>query len=402
MSSFTNAYTSASFKPSQYEKTEDGFLRVRARVLAERVMDYAAKELVALPEELKGQNVIPMLVNRESMGSGDAFRTLEGAQVVAPEHVWVEPSNSAVSKGNTAGAACLDGPYLCIDMVITDPETIRMIEAGEIGEISAGYHAESVFENGDFDGIPYSARQTQLRFNHIAVIPYGEGRAGSDVRIINHKKSEGGKIMPEFVRVKLRNGKYVNTDEEGAKAIEEDSSATDSELGESSKSIETSMKQLEDKNGELADVQSEVEELKGELSVYKEKLEELLSDEAVEAAANEMVAEQGEAEEILENSLIKDGEGNELPQDEKEKVKNSCKGLRGDRLYRHVLGAVGVKVENMSAEGCKGAFKAHSQIIKNGAFKKVSGVRLMGGMKPAETPAGSQKVRNSREKLGLK
>ena len=102
----------------------------------------------------------------------------------------------------------------------------------------------------------------------------------------------------KLVKVRLKNtGKFIYVNEEGAAAVEEEEKVSGANL-------ESTMSELEGKNEELAAVQSEVEELKGELSVYKEKLDALLSEEAVEHAAEEMVEETGEAEEIIENATF--------------------------------------------------------------------------------------------------
>ena len=38
----------------KWEKTEDGFLRCKARVLAERIMEYGRDEIGEVPEEVQG------------------------------------------------------------------------------------------------------------------------------------------------------------------------------------------------------------------------------------------------------------------------------------------------------------------------------------------------------------
>lgn len=362
-----NQFVTPNFKPSHFERTEDGFLRVTARVLAERVMPYAAHELGQLPEEQSTLQVVNMFVSRETMATGDALRTLEGAQVVAPDHIWVVPENSGeVSKGHAAGAARIDGPYAVIDLVITDPSTITAIEAGEIGEISAGYHAESIFENGDFDGTPYQARQCQLRFNHIAIIPFGEGRAGSDVRIINKKTQE----EPRMVRVKLANtGKFINVEEGDVAALEAEQTASDQKVAEagasadagSGKKIEDLMKQVEELNAQIAELTTTSEEAKGELSVYKEKLDQLLSDEAQEAQAVEMAEESGEADEIIENACagMDEKKASEIKNGFTRIGNTSLHKLRGVALKTQVLNAIGMKTEGMAPAEINGAFKAH-------------------------------------------
>lgn len=391
----TNAFITESFTPTQWEETPDGFLRVKARVLAERIMPYAKRELVGVPETISSDPVM-MLVDRSAMSCAESLRTLEGVPVVAPDHTWVTPDNAGIAKGNTAGTPYMEGPYTTIDLLITDPQTIQDIKDRKIGEISAGYHAESIFEDGEFDGQPYQARQVGIRYNHIAVIPYGHGRAGQDVRIMNHKQevtnTEGGKKMA--YRVKLKNtNRFINVeDEETAQAIEAEGAATE-EI--SSRNMEETMSELEAKNGELAAVQSEVEELKGELSVYKEKLDQLLSEEMIEHAAMEMASEAGEAEEVIENAVE--------DEKEKEEIMNSIHGLFGSRLHAAVLGACGVQIENASPDALRNIFKAQVQIVRSGRFankKVVAGSKMF---EPTQKHTNSKPAERSvLNRLGFK
>lgn len=401
MMKLTNSFHSISPDKPRWEKTSDGFLRCKARVLAERVMPYARQELSGIPDEIPG-TIIQMLVSRDTMASAESLRSLEGAAVVSGEHNWLDPSTIKTFQiGQVAGSPIMDGPYLVCDLLITCPLAIESIEAGTLGEISAAYTADTIFEQGDFDGVPFDARQTQLRYNHIAVLPVGAGRAGTDVRIINHKQKEID--MPEdkkIIRVQLKNGRYLNTDEEGAAAVAEDQKVANDERATSGKKLEELMAEAQEAKAGAEAANAELEELKGELSVYKEKLDALLSTEAIEHAAMGMVAESAEAEEIIENAAICNEKGEE-DEKEKEKVMNSLKGLHGTKLHSAVLTAVGVKVENMSAEGIRGAFKAQHQITNSMKGRKtVAGVKMMNH--GVQDIVNNHPVeRTSRERLGF-
>lgn len=401
----SNSFHTVSPDKPRWEKTDDGFLRCKARVLAERVMPYTREELSNLPEDLNVGSEIRMYVSRDSMASAESIRSLEGAIVVAGDHNWCDPEViKQYGVGHVAGTPVMDGPYLVCDLVITDKQAMEDIEEEKIGEISAAYTADSLFEAGDFDGNEYDARQTQLRYNHIAVIPAGHGRAGADVRIINKKAKENDMAEEKTVRVQLRNSKrMLNTDEEGAAALAEEEKLANEESETSGKSLEEAMAKAEEATAARDAAQAELEEVKGELSVYKEKLDELLSEETISAAAEEMVEEQGEAEEILENAAVCNEKGEE-DEEEKEKVLNSIKKMRGEALHRTVLSAIGVKLENMSPDGLRGAFKAQHQIMNSTKGRRhVAGARMQNRMVPGkDTPGTGQPVqRTSMEKLGF-
>ena len=196
------------------------------------------------------------------------------------------------------------------------------------------------------------------------------------------------------VKVQLRNTKkFINTDEEGAAAIAEESSAAEATEAGSGKKLEELMAEVAALNAQIAELQATAEEGKGELSVYKEKLDQLLSDETIEHAAEAMIQETGEADEIIENTI---------PEDKKEEIKNSLKGLHGAKLHTAVLSACGVKVENMSPEALTGAFKAQHQICNTFRKTTVAGAKLMNSMSQKSTTVNAKaNTRTSAERLGL-
>lgn len=205
------------------------------------------------------------------------------------------------------------------------------------------------------------------------------------------------------VRIQLKNTKkFINVEEEVAEDIQNEETA-------SAASLEETMTSLETKNSELQAVQAEVEELKGELSVYKEKLDELLSTEAVEHAAMDMMAEADEGTEILENSLIVNEEGIPVDDDEKkQEIKNSCRGIFGDAFKTKVLNSVGVKTEGMTREILNGAFKGQLAVaralkVHGGLSRKVAGEKIFNSTGKTLTTQGAQQplLRSALERMGF-
>ena len=395
---FFNFKITSEEKP-KWEETPDGFLRCKARVLAERVMPYSKGELGEdVPVD---QDIIQMLVTQETMAEPEAIRSLEGALLVAGDHTWLTPDMvSEYGMGHVAGQPVMDGPYLVCDLLLTNPEAIAAVKSGQLPEISAAYRAETVFQPGEFNGEHYDAIQTQLRYNHIAIIPEGHGRAGRDVRILNKKNNKEEIKMSDndvkLVRIQLKNTKkFVNVDEEGASAVEEEGSVSEA-------SLESAMSDLEAKNAEMSALQGEVEELKGQLSVYQQKLDELLSTEAIEHAAEGIVEEAGEAETIIENTPILNEKGDE-DEDKKKEIMNSLKGVYGEKLYVKVLNSIGIKTEEMERGVIKGVFKAQAQIANSmkGVKKetKVAGAKMFENKQPSVV--SQQKQRTGHERLGL-
>lgn len=408
-----NQYVIPGSLTKQWERSEDGFLRCRARVLREGIMPYARAELKDIPEECVSDPIM-MMISLDTISSAESLRSLEGAVVVVGDHMWVSPENAKNAiHGHAAGSPRVDGPYLEVDLLVTDPVAIARIESGECPEISAAYHAESIFEPGDFDGQAYDARQVQLRYNHIAVIPAGKGRAGADVRILN---SQGDDEMSDIkmVRVTLpRTGRFINTDEDGARALEEEHKKADEseekvkneadtakkEADEKGRSFEKVSSELEGKKSESDGLKKEVDALKGEMDVYKKKIDELLSDEATEKKAEEMNEEQGDSDEIIENCPVKNEKGEEMKDKEKEEFKNSLRKLHGPKLHAAVLKATGMKIENMSPDALKGAFKAVRSLVGKGTT--VAGANLTRGMFNNTTSGVGERKGSVHSRLGF-
>jgi len=390
-------FTNFSTDKPKWNKTPDGFLRCKARILAERVMKYGIQEVGSAPNEFTN-DIVNVAIREPEMICPEALKSLEGIPLVAGDHEWLDPEVvKQFSVGSVSGTPIYEDGYILCEFFVTDPKTIAEIESGQLPEISAAYNADLDFTPGMLNDTPFDAEQKCLRYNHIAIIPAGHGRAGTDVRILNKKinhNEEDNAMADKVVKVKLMNGRFVNVDEEAATAITEDQSVSE-------KTLEATMSELEQTKSEQAELQAKIDELSGELSVYKQKLDELLSTETIEHAAAGMMEEAGEAGEIIENASFPDEKG-EDDEKKKEEVKNSIKGLFGKKLHEKVLNSIGVKTENMSEEGIRGAFKAQHQIC-NKMPKKVAGTRMFNSTLPGNTevqaPAMAP-VRSGHDRLG--
>ena len=73
-----------------------------------------------------------------------------------------------------------DGIHVAVDMVIQKKDAIDAIVLGKRG-FSCGYTCDLVDESGTYLGVPYTKRQTNIRYNHLSLV--NEGRAGEDARI---------------------------------------------------------------------------------------------------------------------------------------------------------------------------------------------------------------------------
>ncbi len=74
-----------------------------------------------------------------------------------------------------------DGQRVASEFQVETADAIARIESGELCECSAGYTVDLDETPGVWEGKRYDARQVNIVLNHVALLPRGHGRAGSDV-----------------------------------------------------------------------------------------------------------------------------------------------------------------------------------------------------------------------------
>ena len=112
--------------------------------------------------------------------------SLEDALVTEghPQSAMLTPQNARTYARGHAKRGRRDGRFIATDLAITDGPTIAKIDARELVEVSAGYTCRLELKPGKTAaGESYDAIQRDIRFNHVALLRRGEGRAGPDVRL---------------------------------------------------------------------------------------------------------------------------------------------------------------------------------------------------------------------------
>jgi hypothetical protein len=98
--------------------------------------------------------------------------------------------------GATGSNATFSPPYLTNSLVIWDASSIAGVETGEQRELSSSYRYVADMTPGEFEGVPYDGRMTQIVGNHVALVEIG--RAGADVVV-------GDSLPTEFNSMKKSN-----------------------------------------------------------------------------------------------------------------------------------------------------------------------------------------------------
>lgn len=153
------------------ERLSSGALRLKANMTRTGVLEYDTgdeyrpESEVFAPESLASLRSAPVVVGHPPSGEV----TLDTWKELAVGHVE---------------SVYRDGQFVSGTIIINDPDTIDMLEGGELSELSPGYTAKMEWGAGKGpDGKPFASTQRLIRYNHLALLPDGMGRSGREVRV---------------------------------------------------------------------------------------------------------------------------------------------------------------------------------------------------------------------------
>lgn len=156
-----------------FKTTDEGFLRGRACVTNIGVFPYKFPD-GTIEWELRHPDDVFDDVSMDSLK----------LKPVTNDHppVMLTPDNIKEYQVGNLGNNPINGDniHLTIDMVIQDKEAIEAVMSGK-RELSCGYMCDLEDTTGVWMGMPYTKRQRNIRYNHVAGVV--QGRAGEAARI---------------------------------------------------------------------------------------------------------------------------------------------------------------------------------------------------------------------------
>lgn len=216
----------------------------------------------------------------------DSLESLKQIPITV-EHpiVLVDSSNvKQLGVGLTGETVKIDGENIKTTVTITAIEGVEAINNGK-EELSLGYTLDLEEEEGIYNGQPYTHRQKNIRYNHLAIVE--RGRAGANARL-NFDSFECGMIVDENITHERENMVKINIDN------------VDVEVDEAVKKAYDSLNaRLDAEIKSKSDIQKEVDSLKARLDEKEEELKkakEINSDSAISEKAKarvELIAKAG-------------------------------------------------------------------------------------------------------------
>jgi hypothetical protein len=157
---------------ARVKKTPQGGIRVEAGLTRIGILTYRNPDGSERRE----------LRHPDEVFRADSLTSLAGAPVLDGHSTWVTPETySKHARGHVVeGTARQDGEFVAAELVVQDAGTLERVERRDLAEISCGYTCDYVPGEGTWNGQHYHGRQTALKYNHIALLPAGAGRAGRE------------------------------------------------------------------------------------------------------------------------------------------------------------------------------------------------------------------------------
>ncbi len=160
------------FDGSRAQRTPQGGLKIPATLTRTGVFEYRNADGSVRREYRPPTEVF----------NADSLRSLEDAPVTDLHQGMVRADTyQALSKGHVRDVH-QDGRFVGATVLVQDASLVAAVEGGTRREISCGYECTLDMTPGRTDtGESYDAVQTNIRYNHAALLPVGAGRAGREV-----------------------------------------------------------------------------------------------------------------------------------------------------------------------------------------------------------------------------
>jgi len=163
-------YDAASLSPSP--KSAAGYLRVPGKLTRVGILPYLQTDGTIRKELRSAEEVF----HPDSLDSLRLVPVTHGH----PQDGLDAGKARAHARGAVGDVVTADGDYVTATVGVFDGALIEAIERGE-SELSCGYRCDLDMTPGEWNGEKYDAKQINIRYNHLAVVP--RGRAGHDVAL---------------------------------------------------------------------------------------------------------------------------------------------------------------------------------------------------------------------------
>ena len=177
---------------TEREYTDEGFLKVPARISRTGVQEYLAVEMGLTDRDPK--DIVRVYRSEDEVFNDESLISFANKPVTNnhPPELVDSRNSRQYSVGMSGPEVTRDGMFAKTVLHVTDEDTIKNIESGKV-ELSNGYTADIEWTEGVTpDGEQYDAIQRNIKGNHIAIVE--RGRAGPACRVADNLPITGDKV----------------------------------------------------------------------------------------------------------------------------------------------------------------------------------------------------------------
>ena len=193
------------------EYTDEGFLKVPARISRIGIQEYLAVEMGITDKEPGA--IIRVYRPEEEVFSEDSLASFATKPITDnhPPELVTSKNAKQFSVGHVGPEVTRDGMFAQTLLHITDADAITKIESGKV-ELSNGYTADIEWTPGiSPNGEQYDAIQRNIKGNHVAIVE--KGRAGSECRLADNLPTNGDKAI--MAKITIDGVDYEVSDQAG-------------------------------------------------------------------------------------------------------------------------------------------------------------------------------------------
>ena len=193
------------------EYTDEGFLKVPARISRIGIQEYLAVEMGITDKEPGA--IIRVYRPEEEVFSEDSLASFATKPITDnhPPELVTSKNAKRFSVGHVGPEVTRDGMFAQTLLHITDADAITKIESGKV-ELSNGYTADIEWTPGiSPNGEQYDAIQRNIKGNHVAIVE--KGRAGSECRLADNLPTNGDKAI--MAKITIDGVDYEVSDQAG-------------------------------------------------------------------------------------------------------------------------------------------------------------------------------------------
>lgn len=225
--------------------------------------------------------------------------------------------------GTVGDSIVVDGQrFLRANVCLTDKKAIAGIKGGR-DQVSCGYWADVVDDEGEYDGERYDSRQTNIRYNHLAA-NIEAGRAGPEVKIradrrdavlvgpakatstkpTHDRRDDDGKEKPMTRKIRV-NKMTLDAEENMAQAVEAEIAEHKAKIAELEAKLAEMNGAVDAAGAKAVEAEKAMDAAKAKADEYKAQVEKLTAakadTKAIAEAAKARVALLRIADAVLED-----------------------------------------------------------------------------------------------------